>query len=195
MGCLDREPVSGLVRDLQAALQLRHFVETGTYKGDGSAFAATLFETVDTIELRPDFYEDARTRLSPLGVRQFRGDSRTVLPSVVNELAGSALFWLDGHSGGGYFADHDDCPLIEELSAIAASPFEHAILVDDARAFVAPPPPPFNADKWPTLIEVMDAARQRFAYECVIISDIIVFTPLRCRQVVTAYCRRARPKI
>ncbi len=195
MGSLHSSPLSALISDLQKHLSLRSFVETGTFRGDGAAFAASVFADVHTIEIRQDFHDKASERLAPLGVTQHLGDSRTVLPKVAAQLGNSALFWLDGHAGGGYFGDADDCPLIEELQAIAQSDHEHVILVDDARAFVAPPPPPFKAQAWPTLIEVIDAARARVAYDCVIICDALIFTPPTARDVVGAFVHRVRPKI
>ena len=195
MGSIHKEPLSELVKKLSQELLLHDFVETGTYKGDGTEFATTVFDRVTTIEINPAFQEAAKTRLSGKNVCFELGDSATVLPKVLASLHGPALFWLDGHAGGGFYSKEDNCPLIAELNAIAASPFEHVIFVDDARAFVAPPPPPFNSAAWPTLVEVIEAARKRFAYQCVIINDVIMFTPLAGRPFVTEFCTRVRPTI
>jgi len=84
------------------------------------------------------------------------GNSAQQLGSVCPALAGPALFWLDAHAGAGFFGAADNCPLLDELEPCLEGPrADHCILIDDARAFVAPPPPPFGHRKWPSLDEVI----------------------------------------
>ncbi|HEY3951300.1 hypothetical protein [Phenylobacterium sp.] len=196
MGSLHTPPLSGLVRGLQRKHELQTFVETGTYLGGSTEFAAGVFPRVVTIEINPQYHEVAAARLQPFASVTCRlGDSRTELPQVVSALEGPALFWLDGHAGVGQYGDTDDCPLIEELAAIAASPFEHFVLIDDARAFLAPPPPPFDPDRWPELAEVLSTIRQRTAYYCVVIGGVMICAPPAARADIRHYCNLVRPKI
>lgn len=196
MGSLLAPPLASLIRQLQARYALQTFVETGTYRGAGAAAAAQIFPQVFTIEVRADYFEVAKRLLEPTGnVRCLLGDSRAELPRLVQALEGPALFWLDGHVGGGHFGAGDDCPLLEELAAISNSPFEHFILIDDARAFLAPPPPPFDPDRWPRLPEIVETLRSRHAYDCVAIVDCLICTPKAAREDVRAFCNEVRPKI
>lgn len=195
MGVLHTSPVGQFIRQLAAAHGLTEFVETGTHLGLGAAFAAGIFPSVTTIEVNPIFYEPAKTRLEPIGVRCILGDSRVELPKIVAGLAGPAVFWLDGHAGGGHFGDADDCPLLEELAAIAGSPHAHFVLIDDARAFLAPPPPPFDPDKWPDLASVLSSIRQRTPYYCVVIADTLICVPPAAKAELRAFCNAIRPKI
>lgn len=195
MGQLNAEPLAGFVRFLQARYGLSTFVETGTFRGDTTEFATRLFPHVVSIELDPGCHQAASARLQGTNAQLLLGDSRRRLPPVVDALAGPALFWLDGHAGGGFHGTEDDCPLLEEVQAIAASPFEHFILIDDARAFLAPPPPPFDAGKWPDLGEVLGAVRSRHPYYCVAIMDVLICTPPDAKEYVRAFCNRIRPKI
>jgi hypothetical protein len=195
LGNLHSEPLSGFVQFLQRRYALGAFVETGTFRGDTTAFAARLFPEVATIEVDPACHAAASERLQGTGARVILGDSRVELPKLVAGLEGPALFWLDGHAGGGFHGEHDDCPLLDELAAIAASPFEHFILVDDARAFLAPPPPPFDADKWPDLGEVLATVRARVPYYCVVLLDVLICAPPGARDYVRAFCNRVRPQI
>jgi hypothetical protein len=195
LGKLHVDPLAGFVQFLQARFAIETFVETGTYKGDATEFAARVFRNVYSIEVDPSCRQAAAERLAGTQARLLLGDSRVELPKVVAELTGPALFWLDGHAGGGFHGTSDDCPLLEELTAIASSPFEHFILVDDARAFLAPPPPPFNADKWPELADVLATVRGRTRYYCVAILDTLICTPPAARDYVRAFCNRVRPKI
>jgi hypothetical protein len=196
VGTLLQPPLAPFVKHLQGKYGLQTFVETGTYMGAGAIFAAQFFPQVATIEISPEYHAKARALLDrAANVRAVQGDSRVELPKIVAALAGPALFWLDGHAGGGHFGSEDDCPLLEELAAIAASPFEHFLLIDDARAFLAPPPPPFDAGRWPSLPQVLDAARARHPYDCVVIADTLICAPAAARADLRAFCNWARPKI
>lgn len=195
MGNLYEAPLAGLIRFLQAKYALRDFVETGTFRGGGTAFAATVFPSVTTIEVKAEYHEATSEQLKATGARFLLGDSRVELPKVVAGLPGPALFWLDGHAGGGQFGPTDDCPLLEELAAIAASPHQHFVLVDDARAILASPPPPFDPDKWPELADVLATIRRRVPYYCVAIADILFCVPPAAKADMRAFCNAVRPKI
>jgi hypothetical protein len=195
LGSLHAEPLSSLVRFLQTKYALQDFVETGTYLGSGTAFATGIFPSVTSIEVKAEFHEQAVARLTGTGARCVLGDSRIELPKIVAGLAGPAMFWLDGHAGGGFFGAADDCPLLDELAAIAASPHAHFVLIDDARAFLAPPPPPFDPDKWPELAEVLTVIRRQTPYYCVAILDTLICVPPAARGDIRAFCNAIRPKI
>ncbi|HEX2817264.1 MAG TPA: hypothetical protein VHN39_12760, partial [Phenylobacterium sp.] len=80
-------------------------------------------------------------------------------------------------------------------AAIAASPHAHFVLIDDARAFLAPPPPPFDPDKWPELAEVLTVIRRQTPYYCVAILDTLICVPPAARGDIRAFCNAIRPKI
>ena len=195
MGSISAEPLASLVTKLSQKYSIECCVETGTYLGDGARFAATVFPRVVTIEIKREYQEQAIAQ-SPDGNIEFvLGDSASVLPGIVAGLNCTALFWLDGHAGAGFFAEEDNCPLLSELKAIGTSPHPHVIVVDDARAFLAPPPPPFKFEAWPTLREVLEAACCRFPYYCVVICDAIICVPETMRMDLVEFCNTVRPKI
>ena len=116
------------------------WVETGTYRGDTTAFLARTAAHVHSIEPGPELAEAARWR--------FRGNSRVTihqglsedrLPGLLETLEGPVSFWLDGHfSAGITFQGPTDTPIREELAVIA----QHLrrlgrvkVLVDDVRCF------------------------------------------------------------
>jgi hypothetical protein len=196
MGAIHLPPLANLARELARAGALRDFVETGTYQGHALAWAAGAFERVWTVELNPEFQKQAKANNPALtNVTYWLGDSASELPRIMGELKGPALFWLDAHAGAGYFADKDICPLVAELEAVLASPFDHCILVDDARAFLAPPPPPFDYRKWPSLDQIFAAVAKRPGYNIVTIADVLIIVPERCRHLVAQFCFAIRPKI
>jgi hypothetical protein len=195
LGTISTGPLASLTTKLARKYGIDCFVETGTFHGDAARFAATLFPRVVTIEIKREYQEQAILQSPGTNIEFLLGDSASVLPDVVASLTGTALFWLDGHAGAGFYADEDNCPLLSELRAIGASPHPHVILVDDARAFLAPCPPPFKFEAWPTLREVLDTACCRFPYYCVVICDCIICVPETMRMDVVGFCNEVRLSI
>jgi hypothetical protein len=192
MGIVQMGPPGELVLRLRETFQIRHFIETGTYEGRTAAWAAAHFHRVRTIEFSRALHGRALARYRHLPNVDFLfGDSRVVLPSILPALDGPGLFWLDGHwSGGDTYGQADECPLLGELDAIAASPHEHFILIDDARLFASPPPRPHRVDQWPALTEIFDRLRamQRRAY-IVIQDDCLICVPPPAKALVAGYCQ------
>lgn len=124
MGLVSPGPPSELIIKLAKQYDVKDFIETGTYYGKAAVWAASFFDRVITIEYSKEIYE---TNLATYGelrnVDFVFGDSRSSLKSIVPELNRSAIFWLDSHwSGGETDGKDDECPLLEELLAISASP-------------------------------------------------------------------------
>lgn len=196
MGSIHLSPLSDLARELARAGGLRDFVETGTYHGAALGWAARAFERVWTVELNPEFQAQAKANNAGLSnVAYLLGGSASELPKIVRELKGPALFWLDAHAGAGFFADRDICPLTMELETVLASPHDHCVIVDDARAFLAPPPPPFDYRQWPSLDQIFAALAKRPGYNIVTIADVLIVVPARFRHLVAQFCFAIRPKI
>jgi len=156
------------------------FVETGTYRGETTRWAATQFETVHTIERSEQLYYEHSVALAAFpGVTAHLGDSRQILPAIVAQLGKRrATIWLDGHYSGGETAGADDeCPLLDELKALGDR-WTDVLLIDDARLFLGAPPPPHQPAAWPTIAEIVRhlpvAGRHQFVQ---IIDDVIVIVP------------------
>jgi hypothetical protein len=196
MGAIHLPPLQDLALALAAHFEIRDFVETGTYMGDSLDWAATHFERVRTIEVREDFSAAARARWCDRAKIQFLlGDSARKLKEVCKTLTGPALFWLDAHAGGGHFGPEDRCPLLDEIKSIDARAFNHCLVIDDARAFVAPPPPPFDFQKWPSLDEIMATLLAKRSWHVVIIHDAMICVPPSARAMVAEHVCRLRPDI
>ena len=194
MGSIHRPPVSNLALALAQAGGLKLFVETGTFQGDSLRWASQHFERVWTVEINAQYQAEAQAKVGPLPNVEFvLGNSAEQLGRICTNLLGPALFWLDAHAGAGHFDDADNCPLTAELEAcLVRSKTEHCILVDDARAFVAPPPPPFDYKKWPSLEDVMAVVLRRGGYHVAVISDVMAVVPIRLRDVVAQYTFQVR---
>lgn len=61
------------------------------------------------------------------------------------------------------------------------------MLIDDARLFLAPPPPPHDREQWPSFMQVMDALRARHERYVTVFEDVIVAVPLSARATVEDY--------
>lgn len=115
------------------------FVESGTFRGDTVAAMLPFFRKLVSIELFEELYLAATRRFEANGnVSILNGDSGKILASVISEIEGPIIYWLDGHySGAGTaLAKDTQCPIIAELNAIIArGNSADVILIDDARLF------------------------------------------------------------
>ena len=175
---------------LIAAEGLRYAVETGTYLGDSALMLADVVEDVWSIELKPKILAQAQARTAHRPtIHLYEGYSPEVLPAILAQVPGPALYWLDGH--GGTFGANDvpahikECPALDELAAIATHPYaaRSVILIDDARAFFGPMLQ--HRPDWPTFVEVADAlGRERYV---TVLDDVIIAVPLDLRPVVDTW--------
>ena len=116
------------------------WVETGTYRGDTTAYLARTAAHVHSIEPGPELAEAARWRFrDDTRVSILQGLSEERLPELLETLEGPVSFWLDGHfSAGVTFRGPADTPIRDELDVIG----RHlgrlgrvSVLVDDVRCF------------------------------------------------------------
>jgi hypothetical protein len=127
-----------LVQWVKDHTEIRHAVETGTFKGDSAALLADRLGQCTSIEISPMYAERARQRFADRSdITIVEGDSRRTLGELCAELPAPAVFWLDGHwSGGDAGGGAAPCPVLEEIDAIiAAGRSGDVIVVDDARLF------------------------------------------------------------
>lgn len=134
-------------------------VETGTFKGDGTAVMARFFDKVYTIELNKELYSRAQVRFRQnKNVECLQGDSKVVLKDLLPRLPkNGAMFFLDAHWSGdstvdwtksefknkvntSYVGDtptgENQVPLNEELDLIMKHyPGKALIYVDDMDKF------------------------------------------------------------
>lgn len=153
------------------------FIETGTFHGGTTRWAAEHFPAVHTIERAEILYAQYQKKLNAMpGVTTHLGDSRDCLPAIVREISDrKAVYWLDGHWSRGETAGADDeCPLLDELSCLVNRP-EDTILIDDARLFLCAPPAPSCPAQWPTLTDILDVFKDAEARRFVQIVDDVIF--------------------
>jgi hypothetical protein len=197
MGSIHKPPVSNLALALAQAGGLKQFVETGTFQGDSLNWASRISSGFGPSKSARKYQAEAKAKVGPLPNVEFvLGNSADQLGRICSALTGPALFWLDAHAGAGFFGAADNCPLLAELeTCLVKARADHCILIDDARAFVAPPPPPFDHRKWPSLDEVIAVVLRRGGYHVAVISDVMTVVPVALRDVVAQYTFQVRPRI
>jgi FkbM family methyltransferase len=159
------------LRALRDDFGLTTFVETGTFRGDTTAVAAGIFESVHSFELSPELHANALKRFSSkANVHLHHGDSAELLPGILaSGLREKILFWLDGHFSGGPTAQGKvNTPILDEIRAIAAAGIKDCIvLVDDLRCFQkSGPGTPLSLTGYPTIWELREALRAIFPKLC-----------------------------
>jgi hypothetical protein len=142
---------------------LHVLVETGTNYGHMIYVNKDKFREIYSIELDPWRAESARRKFAACSnIHVLEGDSGTLLPKVIPALNEPCLFWLDGH-------DFDiSSPIKQELDAIyKQSPYDHVLLIDDARWFD-------GRTDYPTMEELREKVAREYPDRVVeVIDDII----------------------
>jgi hypothetical protein len=134
---------------LRRKYNLESFVETGTQHGNAVVEALKHFRTVYSIEIEEKEFkycvDKFKKEISDGRVFLYHGDSSIILPEVIKEVRGNALFWLDAHFPG---SDSNDLafnhekrietrlPLETEMTAIKNSRLGNDVIItDDLRLY------------------------------------------------------------
>ena len=175
-----------LIRDY---FSIKTFIETCTYKGKTSIWAAGNFEKVYTIENSKELFENTSNKLRRFeNIRCLFGNSAMQLKNLVEAIKQPAIFWLDAHwCGSNTYGSNDPCPLLAEIISIKQSKLNHIILIDDARFFVMPPPEPQNPDLWPGLKEIIKLLHTDETYFTFVSEDVIVSMPVSGKKMLQPY--------
>ncbi|AWO00228.1 hypothetical protein DLD77_00160 [Chitinophaga alhagiae] len=148
---------------------IQTLVETGTYLGDMIAAQLPNFARILSIELSEDLHQRAKIRFrkSPK-VELYQGDSGKVLHSIVPQLKGPAIFWLDGHYSAGITAKGDLwTPIYAELDAILQQDVPHVLLIDDAQGFT-------GENDYPTIEELTNYIKKKAPAYQVQVEDYVI---------------------
>jgi len=192
MGEFRMGPPAALLLELQRKFGINTFIETGTFKGKTAHWASAYFREVITIESSQRLHSDAIQRYGGISnIRFLLGTSCERLKEIVLTKKEPCVFWLDSHWCEGITEGETyQCPLIEEIDIINRSEFENYLLIDDARFFLSPPPPPNLPCQWPDISTVIgrlnSTASPRFI---AIAEDVIIGVPMSAKSGVTQYCQ------
>jgi hypothetical protein len=161
------------VREYAQRYGLRTLVETGTYYGEMVAAMRKHFDQIYSVEFDSALADRAQKKFSPwLHVHIVKGDSRQVVPGLLESLNQPALFWLDAGYYGWAGLEGDKQRLTTELEAILSHPVVgHVILMDDARGLT-------GENGAPTVEQLKERIQAKFPGRQVEVKhDILRITP------------------
>jgi hypothetical protein len=178
-----------LVLELRNIFLIDAFVETGTFKGETTIWAAKNFKNVFTVENSLILYEEAQKKLSKYpNIKCLFGSSPARLPEIINTLDKPAIFWLDAHwCGGSTYGAGDECPLLNEISLVIKNNESHIIIIDDARLFLKPPSKFHSGAQWPGIDEIIGLLSQRSGFYTFSSEDVIVSMPFGGKEKLQSY--------
>ena len=184
-----------LIKKIKEVYPIDNFVETGTYLGETSYWASTQFKHTHTIEISDELHQEATKRYSKIENLHFHlGDSKDVIPKIVKQLDGPALFWLDGHWCGRNTGGKGNlCPVMDELQA-ASSVKGSVILIDDLRCFLGPMA--FDSEEnYPSVHEIILYLHERLPDNYVTFhDDTIICAPSAIKEIIDADWKLHFPK-
>jgi hypothetical protein len=149
-----------------------------------------------SIELSPELAAAAAEELAAVdNVEILQGDSREVLPTLV-DAEQPTLYFLDGHWSGGETAGQEfECPVLGEVAALSTGHRDDCVVIDDARLFTASPPPPHVPEKWPTIAELFDALRTaKPGHHVTVLQDVVIAVPSSVKPIVDEWGRHPPPE-
>lgn len=183
------------LRMVEEAFQTPMFIETGTYQGDTTALAATIFPHVYSIELSRELFEKARKRFAKNEqIHLYEGDSVKLLPYLLKLSKERMMLFLDAHfSMGSTVKGEVNTPILSELTILKESKIADAIiLIDDTRMFYEP----INCvektfiEGYPTLNEIVCKLQDiNPHYQCALIYDVLIAFPADQKIVVSPLVR------
>lgn len=91
-------------------IHTKTFIETGTCYGRTVDTALSVgYERVKSVEVWPPFYESCKNKFAGMeNVELYFGKSTELLPQMLKDVKGPAVFWLDAHPTGPNTGGHDD---------------------------------------------------------------------------------------
>jgi len=176
---------------LKDALNVDTFVETGTYKGQTSHRMARIFKNVFTVEGSEFYFKVAvQNLINDANVSITNSDSVSFLEGSIWNYK-PAIFWLDAHWCGTETAGvENECPVIAEIRALKNIDLsKSAILIDDARLFLKPPPEPHKIGQWPSLREVLEQLPTD--HQIFIHNEVIFSVPISISNKFTEFLRES----
>lgn len=113
----------------------RHYVETGTYLGNGIKDVLNNYENIHSIELAYKWYQhNVEQFKNHNNVKMYLGDSKKILPELLDNIDEPITIYLDAHYSGGTTAFGDEeVPLLFELEILKNRKYDDIIIIDDCR--------------------------------------------------------------
>jgi hypothetical protein len=121
--------------DLTNTKKTSHYIETGTYLGNGIKNVLDNYDNIHSIELSKKWYDYNLEQFKDnKNVKIYLGDSKKVLPKLLNTINEPITIFLDAHySGGETEFGEEETPLLFELDILKNREYDDIIIIDDCR--------------------------------------------------------------
>ena len=98
-------------------IKTKHYIETGAYLGDGIRCVLNKYENIHSIELSEKWYSyNVEQFKNEQTVKMYLGDSKKILPELLDKINEPLTIYLDAHYSGGTTAfGEEETPLLFEL--------------------------------------------------------------------------------
>lgn len=178
-GFFNRGCPQELILKLQKEGDYKRFIETGTFYGETTKWAAAYFKNVITLEASEEIFKKLNFNEFP-NVTSVFGDSSRKLSEFLGE---SAIIYLDAHTSTN--ESFDSNPLIQELRLINDSAANHCIIVDDARYCTSA----WDSFSYGELVDLIPLLGTHNRY-VVIFDDMIIAVPRKFKELVDNYIHK-----
>jgi hypothetical protein len=121
--------------NLSKTIQTKQYIETGTYLGDGIKRVLNDYENIHSIELSETWYQyNVKQFENNNNVKMYLGDSKKILPELLQTLNEPITIYLDAHYSGGTTAfGEEEVPLLFELEILKQREYDDIIIINDCR--------------------------------------------------------------
>lgn len=116
-------------------VKTNQYIETGAYLGEGITHMLDQYVTIHSIELSEKWCEyNVEKFKDNASVKLHLGDSKKVLPELLDTIQEPVTIYLDAHYSGGPTAyGEEETPLLQELEIMKKRPYDDIIIIDDCR--------------------------------------------------------------
>ncbi|MDH6504707.1 hypothetical protein [Polynucleobacter sphagniphilus] len=127
--------LTNLFYDLTSLQKTKCYIETGAYRGDGIKAVMNFYDQVHSIELSPQWVDFNQNQFRDFqNIFIHSGDSKKVLPQILEGIEEPVTIHLDAHYSGGPTAfGEEETPLIQELEFLKTRSYDDIIIIDDCR--------------------------------------------------------------
>jgi hypothetical protein len=121
--------------ELTKTVKTSHYIETGTYLGNGIKNVLDNYNYIHSIELSKKWYDyNVKQFKNNKNTKIYLGDSKRVLAELLDTIYEPVTVFLDAHYSGGKteFGD-EETPLLFELKILQNRKYDDIIIIDDCR--------------------------------------------------------------
>ena len=120
-----------IIYTLTNNVKTNHYIETGTYLGNGIKNVLNTYENIHSIELSEKWYNyNVEQFKNNQNVKMYFGDSKQILPDILSKINEPVTIFLDAHYSGPHTEfGSEETPLLFELDILKNRPYNDIIMI------------------------------------------------------------------